>query len=340
MLHLIGDLACGGAQRQLALLTGGLDPEEFRSEVLSWRDEEDRHGMRPALGEGVLQTHIPRGPSSAKWLGRAAIVLREDPPALLHCWLNSASFWGIALAPLAGVRHVVTSELVSRTSRARMAIHRLGRAALTDSRAVFERLPPEKRVLVPPAVGPAIEGPAAALEGRVVLCVGSLQPDKAQATLLEHARRTPTDQVVLVGRDEDPEYARVLRRTAPANATFVGEESDVTPFYRRADVVVLASRTESAPNVLLEAMAYGRPVVATAVGDVPEILDHGRLGHLVQPGDRTGLSKAIAAPLPGGGGPRWVAERYGVAAMVDAVASVYRRITAGDTRSDEAGPGG
>ena len=95
-------------------------------------------------------------------------------------------------------------------------------------------------------------------------------------------------------------------------------------FLAELDVAVLCSRAEGMPNAVLEYMAAGRPVVATAVGAVPELIEDGTHGLLVPPGDPGALARAIARLLadPGlarrlGEAARWRArERYGREAMV------------------------
>jgi glycosyltransferase involved in cell wall biosynthesis len=72
-----------------------------------------------------------------------------------------------------------------------------------------------------------------------------------------------------------------------------GSSRDVPAFLAGLNVAVLASRAEGLPNAVLEAMAAGRPVVATCVGAVPELIEHGRHGLIVPPGDPESLASAI-----------------------------------------------
>ncbi len=326
MAHLIGDLAAGGAQRQLVHLLAALDGRGPPHDVITWRPGAERHALREQLPEAVHQWHFPKHQrTDPVWLARVVSHLRQVRPDILHCWLNPASWWGAMLAPAAGVKNLITSEMVARLPPRRRLVHRLAAAVVADSRAVFEVLPARKRVFVPVGIPPAEPGESADLAGRVVLCVASLQPDKNQRALIDLARATD-DHVVLVGRDEDAGYGAQLRRDAPANVTFAGEVADVAPFYRRADVFVLPSRTESSPNALLEAMSHGCPVVASDVGDIRELLDGGRLGRLVAPGDQSALERGVAQPNAGDAGPDWVQLKYNVAQMADQYRALYDRI--------------
>jgi len=81
--------------------------------------------------------------------------------------------------------------------------------------------------------------------------------------------------------------------TAGARVRFLGQIADPGPFYGLADVVVLASRMEALPMVLIEAAAFGRPSIATRVGGVPEVVEHGESGLLVDYGDVKGLRGAL-----------------------------------------------
>jgi L-malate glycosyltransferase len=74
----------------------------------------------------------------------------------------------------------------------------------------------------------------------------------------------------------------------------IGYRWDTPEIYTASDVVVIASlRTEASPIVLREAFATGRPVAATKVGDVPEIIVHGENGLMVEPGDSNALANSI-----------------------------------------------
>jgi glycosyltransferase involved in cell wall biosynthesis len=75
--------------------------------------------------------------------------------------------------------------------------------------------------------------------------------------------------------------------------TFIGNVSDMAAFYRACDIICTPSRCEPAGRVVIEAMAIGTPVVATAVGGIPESIDHGTTGLLVKYGDRESLKAEI-----------------------------------------------
>jgi len=136
---------------------------------------------------------------------------------------------------------------------------------------------------------------------KVVIAVGRLSREKGQIDLvfaLHHLRRVRPDmtvRVVLVG--EGPDRRKILNAAESLGLakciTFVGHQHNVAPYYQAADVVAIPSLSEGSPNVLLEAMAWGVPVVATTVGGIPEMVEHGKDALLVSPRQPELMASAI-----------------------------------------------
>lgn len=127
--------------------------------------------------------------------------------------------------------------------------------------------------------------------------VGRLAPVKGQRELIEALRRLRDVHAVFLGGDveSDGVYARELERLAVGlDVHFAGFRKDAASVLREADALVLPSRIEGLPLVILEAMAHAKPVVATAVGGTPEAVVDGETGLLVAPGDVRGLEQALA----------------------------------------------
>lgn len=136
-----------------------------------------------------------------------------------------------------------------------------------------------------------------------IVCVGMLRPDKGQNFLIEALAglkaRGLDLTLVLAGSAtaEGAEYEAGLRAQAAAAgvpAHFLGYRDDVSELMQTADLVVIPSLTEAQPRVAVQAFATGRPVVASAVGGVPEIVVDGQTGWLVPPADVPALTEAIA----------------------------------------------
>ena len=131
-------------------------------------------------------------------------------------------------------------------------------------------------------------------EEEVLLAVGRMSKEKRHIDLLEayHVLQRQGVRARLILAGDGPERAR-LEAAGDAGVIFTGQVRDPAPYYAAADVMVLPSLTEGSPNVLLEAMAAGIPVVATSVGGIPEIVSHEKSALLVQPLRPEALGTAI-----------------------------------------------
>jgi glycosyltransferase involved in cell wall biosynthesis len=140
---------------------------------------------------------------------------------------------------------------------------------------------------------------------RVVLSVGRLSREKAQLDLIAGFRSlretNPATPVKLVLVGDGPERSRLEAAVESFGVkelvVFAGQVRDVQSFYGIADVLALPSHSEGSPNVLLEAMAANVPVVATAIGGVPEMVENNESALLVAPNDPPALAAAIARLL-------------------------------------------
>lgn len=132
---------------------------------------------------------------------------------------------------------------------------------------------------------------------KVILIVGRLSREKDHLSLLRAVSQLRDLNVQLVIVGEGPERAAIesaVRELSLGDAvTMTGQVPSAEPYYGIADVAVLSSLSEGSPNALLEAMAAGVPVVATAVGGVPEIAAHRESALLIEPGDPQALHSAI-----------------------------------------------
>jgi glycosyltransferase involved in cell wall biosynthesis len=180
----------------------------------------------------------------------------------------------------------------------------------------------------------------------VVGTVGSLKPVKNQSLLVRACAdlaAAGTDvELRIAGDGPDRQMlADLAASTALAGRLkLAGRLDDVPAFLRRLDVFALPSDSEGHPNALMEAMACGLPCVATRVGAVGDVLDAGRAGVLVDPGDQAALAAALAALAAdparradlGREARRRACERYSLEQMADAYASMYERLAARSRR--------
>jgi glycosyltransferase involved in cell wall biosynthesis len=137
----------------------------------------------------------------------------------------------------------------------------------------------------------------------VLVCVGMLRPDKGQDHLFRALgllkRRGLSFVTVLAGSAtaESADYEAGLVELAQAegiDVRFLGYRDDVSDLMQMGDGVVIPSLTEAQPRVAVQAFATGKPVVASAVGGVPEIVRHGETGWLVPPAQPEALAEALA----------------------------------------------
>ncbi len=138
----------------------------------------------------------------------------------------------------------------------------------------------------------------------VLLSVGRLSQEKGHSDLIQALAQlrpllTALPLLVLVGDGPERANLRTLARTLKVadRVLFAGHQSDVRPYYAAAHLFVLPSLSEGSPNVLLEAMDAGLPVVATAVGGIPEIVTDNASALLVPAQDPAALAAAIARLL-------------------------------------------
>lgn len=141
------------------------------------------------------------------------------------------------------------------------------------------------------------------LEATVIGTVGRLSKEKGYGFLLEAARLLSDAGrdcwLLFVGDGELRGPLDELSRDlgVKGRVVFAGKRSDIPEVLSAMDVFALSSLTEGQPMALLEAMAAGKPVVATSVGDVPKILEGGEAGLIVPPSDSGALARALGSLL-------------------------------------------
>ena len=158
-------------------------------------------------------------------------------------------------------------------------------------------------------------------------------------TMLAGVRERGVDALLLLVGDGD-DRERLEQRAhdlgLARSCLFLGYQEDVATWYAICDAVVLTSASEGTPVTIIEALAAGRPVVATKVGGVPDVVDEGETGFLVRPHDTHALAERleILAGDPvrrramGELGRARMLERYAVERLVDDVDALYRELLA------------
>ena len=313
LVFLLQDLKFGGTQRQALELARHLDPARFQVEVWLLAAGEDLAPLARDWGLPLVRLSRQErvGPAALARLWRR---LQDQPVDLLMPLTVVPNIWGRVLGRLARVPVIVGNCRGGGAPRRQHErwLWPLAHHIICNSAALKRVLTrrcgvPEARVTVIPNgvdtdyFRPAPETPQP--YPAVVLSVARMVPDKDHETLIRAfalaAPALPQAQLWLVGEGPLlPAVRRLAEATlAPGSFRFIPPQADLRPLFRQAGLLALSSRTEALPNVVLEAMAAGLPVAATAVGGVPELVAPARTGWLAAPGDAPGLAAVMSRLL-------------------------------------------
>jgi glycosyltransferase involved in cell wall biosynthesis len=314
---------------------------------------------RPGAPDALVEEARRRGLAAVRFESAARLDLRcaravarlaiERGVRLLHAHDFKALFLAVVAGLMARVPVVVTFHGDTGSTPAvrlyEMVARVLGnftQGVAAVSRALERQLRRWVRVapvsFVPnglPALAPAGEAERLAARARhgvapdayCVAVIGRLAPEKGHRFLFEAARGM---RVTLLVAGDGPLREELRKAARGLDVHFLGYVDDPRSVFAAADVIALPSTTEGLPLVALEALAMGRCIVASAVGELPELLSGGA-GVLAPPGDGRALSQALraleSAEVRAGfrGKALERARAYEVAAMAGAYASLYGR---------------
>ena len=340
----------GGTERQMTELIQRLDRTRFDVHVACFHKE---GAWLPRVEACAPVTAFPiRGFARPATLARAAGFARwcrtNRIAAVQTCDLYANTF-ALPAAALAGVSARIGSrrELNPDKSAGQIALqrhaYRCAHAVVANSKAAARQLEseglPASRIDVIPN-GVSIDRFAPRLGTRpvsTILTVANLRAEKAHEVLLAAAARLtfrhPHLQFLIAGDGPRMAELRAMADTLHLNShvRFLGHREDVPALLAQADAFVLPSRSEAFPNGAIEAMAAGLPVVASSVGGLLDLIDHGETGLLVRPDDPVALGDAIEslvlspakAALIGCAAREDVTRRYSFDRMVRSFENLY-----------------
>ncbi|MFJ5984611.1 glycosyltransferase [Lentzea sp. NPDC092896] len=280
VLHVISEMGAGGAEALvagMALAGGDVGWESAVASGGGFRVDALRAAEIPVFDVPVARRSA-LGVLRAAWAVRVAVrrfrpdvVLAHNVSASLVARLASPRrpvvtvFHGVASADVPGAVRVlrrVSTVVVTVTSAHRLS----GLSVVVIPNAAFPSVPSADRATVRARLGTPLDVP-------VALCPARLEPQKRHDVLLDAWAQIPGDaELWLAG---DGSLRSSLESSAPARVRFLGTRTDVRDLLEAADVTVLTSDWEGMPIALLESLAAGRPIVASDVDGVREVLSGG-----------------------------------------------------------------
>lgn len=319
VLQLIDSLAAGGAERVAVNLANYLPRDRFESFLCATRQE----GSLAAL----VESHVWRMQLSRKGrfelnpLARLREFIQARDIKIVHAH-GTALFVGAVIAHLPPYPKLIWHDHFGRYAVEDRPVW-LYRAATWNIGAVISvnhplaewcrrrlKVSGEKVWYVPNFVDfrepRKMVGDLPGTPGKRVVCVANFRPEKDHATLLQSIElvreQEPDVHLLLVGNTHDAARQSDLERLITEknlsdHVSLLGLRSDVIEILQNCDIGVLSSRSEGLPLALIEYGAARLAAVATKVGQCEEVLDGGRAGLLVEPGDAPALAQAIASLL-------------------------------------------
>jgi glycosyltransferase involved in cell wall biosynthesis len=309
ILHIQKVSGISGSEAHLLSLLPGLRGFGYDARFLMLHEgEPGAREFAAELGRHGVPFHAIRLRGDADPLAFARLVryLRRTRPRLVHTHLFHADLYGLAAAALARVPARASTKHGFNDFRAQRVFAALDRFAfrlagthvaisrgLARYLAKTEGLPEEEFAIVHYGIAAGPEPPAPPSEP-ALLCVGRLVPIKGHTVLFDAFERARQEvpELTLDLAGEGP-LESSLRASAPTGVTFLGRVSPIGPALERHAIVVVPSLGEGFGMAALEAHERGRPVLASAVGGLPEIVADGETGFVVPSGDAEALAEAI-----------------------------------------------
>lgn len=363
MVHVINAIQLGGAERILLELLPGIRNAGADIRLVTLK------GARSGLAEQLVDAGVEVHTVGLDGLGTIANCLAlprridEFEPHVVHTHLSISDVVGGVAARLAGCPVILSSvyndgywmraadRLLDRRIRpifrCSVAVSHATRRAMVSRGARADRIVVLPHSTVKEHVGRAPHSGVpheSGTNGPVLCTVGRLVPIKATIDLLRVAAtlrpRYPGLRVWIVGRGPEKRNleSAIGSMALGAGVAFADEGDDAMTRVAQADVFVLTSLSEGLPMVVVEAMALSKPIVATNVGGVPELIEDGVSGLLAPPGDIAGIADAVSRILDNpalgaklGASARtaylrsWTVER-----MIDAYIRFYEEILSGE----------
>jgi len=367
IVHVVHRFDTGGMENGMVNLFNNLSPEHFRHSVVALTDYSD---FRQRITAQQVEFHALNRPpgNGLGWTVRLWKLLRQLKPDLVHT-RNLAALEAQFVVAAAGIRATVHGEhgrdvfdlygqnwkynLLRRAARPFVANYIAVSRDLETWLRLTVRVPPRKIHQIYNGVDNAKfhprEGgrpdvlPPGFADGETVVfgSVGRMAEVKDYPTLVrafillvqQHPEAAARARLVIVGEGQARKTCQdMLHAAGLAHLAWLpGERHDIATIMRAFDVFVLPSKNEGISNTILEALASGLPVIATAVGGNVELVEDGVNGMRVRPGNPADMAQALLGYLGtpariaehGGNARQQAEQRFSIPAMAEAYAMVY-----------------
>ena len=371
VLHVVSDFRSGGAEQVAANLLRTADPEHFDARAIALRGPFGLASERTLAEDGIQVWYMGKERGfDPSVLGRVARTMEHFRPQVVHTHTYALryAFPYMLFRRVPAMVHTVHNLAEREIGWYGRWVHRLafrrGVLPVAIASEVADSIHRVYGIDDPPLIPNGIQletfrGPSIDREGWrnqegfattdvLFVFVAWLRPQKNPALLLEAFRRGPASDprahllFAGTGDEQSGSLKSELERQIGAwglreRVHLLGLRSDVPELLNAADVFVLSSDYEGNPLAVMEAMAAGKPVVSTAVGGVPELVEDG-CGLLVPPLDAQALSKAMSHMLEnpsarksmGEKSARRAVERFDLRLMTEAYEDLYKKLVAGD----------
>lgn len=307
---LLQDLEFGGTQQYAIRLLMRLDRTMFLPELWVLRGGDDMTALAAEAGINVVWFSKAKQVTMLA-LARLAWRLLRRRPQILYTLTVVPNIWGRVFGALACVPVVVSGYRSLMPRQQERFLWRLSDKIICNAEALKKimirqfAVAPARIAVIPNAVDADWfrPEPTAKDPQPTVVFVGRLVAEKDPLNLLEAFRlaalRLPQARFEIIGNGPfKPEMeTRIRVCSLESRIKLLPATADIRPALRKAWVFALSSTSEASPNVIIEAMAMGLPVVATRVGGIPELVADGATGLLVEPRNPANLAEAIITLL-------------------------------------------
>jgi len=367
ILYIITSSGIGGAERILYYTATGLDYNKYDISVCSLKKMGEIAEDLEKQGIEVYCLHMGGRESFWGWLSSIIALIRLFPylirirPTIIHSFLFRANILARIAGYLTGIPIIISSIRVMGGEKKYFHYVEMITSFMVDhyvtvsesvKRYIIDKskISAEKISVIYNGVN--FKGQHDSQEknpkmpfkiedkDRILMTVGRLHKQKGHCYLIQAVSKVrkefPKVKLLLTGEGEEENNLKKLVKSLDLTnkVIFAGLSSDIEEILPIAELFILPSLWEGFPNALLEAMAAGKPVVATQVGGIPEIVVHGETGVLIPPRDTDALAIAIIDLLQnklkaknmGEAGRIRAGKRFSIYKMIEKTENLYQEL--------------